>query len=160
MCQNHWGKGPSWLLLLLFHWLIMWGMICKAELNACLPHIAMNNPFVWYNRRKPVAELCHAKTGLNHRTRMVIYTNISLTSGFFCTLRNLFVLSTLTLKRNAPWIPWLPLWLLDGSYLITGIFTKSIGLLKCATKLTYLQSFPKRNAIFHGAFLLRLSVLP
>ena len=39
--------------------------ICKAELNASLSHIAKNNPFVSYNRSKPLAEPCHAKTGLN-----------------------------------------------------------------------------------------------
>ena len=66
---------------------------------------------------------------------------------------------TLCLKRNAPWILWLPLWPRVILLLINKIWNRSqTTLLKNLYKAHLSTLFPKRNATFQGAFLLRLSV--
>ncbi len=67
-----------------------------------------------------------------------------------CTSVTLHVLKLLSITRK----PWR---ILEWGFLHN--VTKSRGKMKLTTKLIYLHSSKKRNATFHGAFLLRLSVV-
>ncbi len=64
---------------------------------------------------------------------------------------------TLSLKRNAPWIPWLPVW-----SIVKVKWPRQVHIWSLKFEIHYevhlSTLFPKRNATFHGAFLSRLSV--